>query len=89
MNPITLPRITICASALGTVALLCMAPFALPRVSPSESQPTAISLPIQSYAVRKLPKPSPAHHRLAHITAPARAAAYTQVAADSEPNPGT
>jgi hypothetical protein len=65
---LTLPRITIGASALGTVALLCLAPFALPRVSPSEvhsgaaahmsAQPLSSTVP-----VHKLPKPSAAHRK--------------------------
>jgi hypothetical protein len=67
---LTLPRITIGASALGTVALLCFSPFALPRVSPPEMHTgnvtgTGASVQHVSSTIpgRKLPKPSAAHRK--------------------------
>ena len=75
-SSITIPRMTIWASALGTTALLCVAPFALPRVSPPEMQ-TSIIKPavtadtnVQPLLAGKRPKLSAAHRKTVHITAP-------------------
>jgi len=79
-SSITLPRLTIYASAIGTVVLLCVAPFALPRVSPPEMQ-TSIGKPAISAASNAPPllagrraKPSAAHRKTVHIIAPETAA---------------
>jgi len=78
-SSITIPRMTIWASALGTAALLCVAPFALPRVSPPEMQ-TSIKPAItagpsaQPLLAGRRPKPSAAHRKTIHTPAPETAA---------------
>ena len=70
-SSITIPRMTIWAAALGTTALLCVAPFTLPRVSPPEMQtgiikPVVAARPLaQPLIATKLPKPSAAHRKVA------------------------
>ena len=70
----TLPRLTIYASAIGTVVLLCVAPFALPRVSPPEmrtSKPAITAGPTaQPLLAGRRPKPSAAHRKTIHTPAP-------------------
>lgn len=75
-SSITIPRMTIWASALGTAALLCVAPFALPRVSPPEMQTGIIKPAItaapsdQPLLAGRRPKPSAAHRKTVHTPAP-------------------
>jgi hypothetical protein len=75
-SSITLPRLTIYASAIGTVVLLCVAPFALPRVSPPEMRTSIIKPALtaapspQPLLAGKRPKPSAAHRKTVHIPAP-------------------
>ena len=79
-SSVTIPRMTIWASALGTAALLCVAPFALPRISLPEMQ-TNIVKPVvtarpatRALLASKLPKPSAAHRKIVHTPAPETAA---------------
>ena len=73
-SSITIPRMTIWASALGTAALLCVAPFALPRVSPPEMQTSkpaiTAGLSAQPLFAGNRPKPSAAHRKTVHTPAP-------------------
>ncbi len=75
-SSITIPRMTIWASALGTAALLCVAPFTLPRVSPPEMQTSkpAITASAQPLFASNRPKPSAAHRKTVHTPAPETAA---------------
>ena len=74
-SSITIPRMTIWASALGTAALLCVAPFALPRVSPLEMQTSIIkpavaaSPSVQPLLAGRRSKPSAAHRKIVHAPA--------------------
>jgi len=70
-SSITIPRMAIWVSALGTAALLCVAPFALPRVSPPEMRtsikPAISAAPsAQPLLASKRPKPSAAHRKVVH-----------------------